>query len=124
MKFGAIIISSLLSLLVLSNSLTISLTYAHYELDPIGFIKTYCINIDQPELECDGKCQLKKVTKNNSEDSSLPTSIIDFEELVMIFNTTSLYTLKVQQPKSKLHIFYKNHYEYLSYSDCFHPPRV
>lgn len=124
MKFGAIIITSLLSLLVLSNSLTVSLTYAHYELDPLGFIKSYCINIDQPELECNGKCHLKKVTETNSEDSKVPTSIINFEELVMLFNMPSSYYISSTQPKSKQHIFYENHYEYLSYSDCFHPPRV
>lgn len=124
MKFGTILISSLLSLLVLSNSLTVSLTYAHYELDPIGFIKSYCINIDQPELKCNGKCHLKKVISTDSENSEVPTSIINFEELVMVFNTTSTYCISPMQPKSKQHIFYENHYEYQSYSDCFHPPRV
>lgn len=124
MKFGAIIISTLLSLLVLSNSLTVSLTYAHYELDPIGFIKNYCININQPELECNGKCQLKKVSETHSDDTNTPTSIINFEELLMVFNTSSDYYLFSKLPKSKLHIVYENLYEYLSYSDCFHPPRV
>ena len=63
MKTSVILFSYLLSTLILYNSLRVTFTYAYYELDPVGFIEKLCENKDKPELQCNGKCHLKKVSK-------------------------------------------------------------
>jgi len=79
MKISSIIISVVLSSLILFSSLRVSFTYAYYELDPIGFIENLCENKDKPELACNGKCQLKKVAEDNSENQQIPTKHTNHE---------------------------------------------
>ena len=45
-----------------------TLTYAYYNLDTVGFIEKLCENKDKPELQCNGKCHLKKVVENNTNN--------------------------------------------------------
>ena len=72
MKLNYIIISIVLSTLILFSTTRVSVTYAYYELDPIGFIENLCKNKDKPELACNGKCHLKKVTENSSDKQNSP----------------------------------------------------
>ena len=125
MKIGAILLSVILATLILFNSLSVALTYAYYELDPIGFIENLCENKDQPELQCNGKCHLKKVSKSQNKDQKTPKSIIDFKELILFSNTIEDFVFKQKEylKKSTL-IDYQNLYSFTDTNDCFHPPQV
>lgn len=106
------------------NSLKVSFTYAYFELDPVGFIEQLCENKDQPELECNGKCQLKKVAENSSTDNNNLPNIIDFKEILLY--KVSVISYKFISINSKKDSFnsYTNLYSYLSFSECFHPPKA
>ena len=69
-----------LSALIIFNMLRVSFTFIYYELDPIGFIQELCENKDKPELECNGKCHLKKVAQSSGDENE-PSKIVNFEEL-------------------------------------------
>lgn len=119
------IFSIVLSTLLLFNSTKVTLTYAYYKLDPISFIEKLCDNTDKPELECNGKCQLKKVAESQDKNQNTPESIIDFKELVLfsnVFETISFHQLK--DIKKQNRIDYINLYFYSNINDCFHPPQV
>jgi hypothetical protein len=125
MKISTYIFSSILILLLLFSSTRVSITYAYYELDPIGFIENLCINKDKPELECNGKCHLKKVIQSQDKEQNTPKSVIDFKELTLfsetikpVVNNQDEY-IKKQSPTS-----YQNLYSYNAINDCFHPPRI
>ena len=42
MKISAQIFSMVLATLLLINNMRVSITYAYYEIDPIGFIEALC----------------------------------------------------------------------------------
>ena len=115
--------SSALSLLILVNTLQVSLTYAYYELDPIGFIEQLCENKDKPEMACNGKCQLKKVAESQTDNTNTPNSIVDFRELLLFNEVITEIQLYIPLHKPNLDIEYINHYSFSSLNDCFRPPQ-
>ena len=124
MKLTSIFLSFLLSTLILFNSLNVSLTYAYYELDPIGFIEKLCENKDQPELECNGKCHLKKVSESTNKNNNEPTRIIDFKEILLYTQKVDNYVFQNSATIEKESFNYNNLYKFTSLNTCFRPPQV
>ncbi len=125
MKSGAYILSIFLMVLIIFNSTRASLTYAYFELDPIGFIENLCENTDKPELKCNGKCQLKKVAESQNKEQRTPESLIDFKQLILYPSPVSVFVLPRRiQLKKQYFIFYPNLYSFITTNDCFHPPQV
>ena len=125
MKLGTIILSLILTALILVNSMRASFTYAYYNIDPVGFIEALCENQDKPELQCNGKCHLKKVAESQDKNQNTPESIIDFKELILYPSPTSNFELSIRiYLEKQLQIAYQNLYTFHNSNDCFHPPRV
>ena len=70
MKF---IVNLLLSIIVFGASFQNSLFVIDYEINR-DFYEIHCMNKDKPELECHGKCQIKK----ESEKTSNPFSQVKY----------------------------------------------
>ncbi|MFK7781145.1 hypothetical protein [Psychroserpens sp.] len=125
MKIGPYIFSILLALLIILNSTKVTISYTYYTLDPIGFIEALCENKDKPELACNGKCHLAKVSKSLSEDQNTPENIIDFKELTLYHGSISEFVFHSDLNSNKLSpTFFQNLYSFSNINDCFHPPRV
>lgn len=125
MKIGTHIVFVFLSALILINSVKTSLTYAYFELDPIGFIENLCENKDKPELECNGKCHLKKVAKSQDSKQNTPESIINFEEVVLYTSSISEFLFPKVIPNILANLnTYQNLYSFINAYDFFHPPKV
>lgn len=118
--FYAIFLSSL----VLYNMLRVSFTYIYYTLDPIGFIEELCENKDQPELQCNGKCHLKKVTESSQSSEEVPLQIIDFKDILLHKHTTLTIDFGRTSFKEKGIFNYQNFYKHLHINSSFHPPQV
>ncbi len=115
-----------LLLLIIFNSTKASLAYTYYTLDPIGFVENLCENKDKPELQCNGKCQLMKVSESQNSDQNIPKSIIDFKELILYPSPNTSFQLTQVKTTKRLHFLshYLNLYTFNNTNDCFHPPRV
>ncbi len=114
-----------LSTLILFNSLRVSITYTYYKLDPVGFIEALCENKDKPEMACNGKCHLMKVSKSQDKNQKTPESIIDFKELLLYYNPIPEVVIHFDESiKSKSIFAYKNLYSYRNLGDFFHPPQA
>ncbi|MCB0398354.1 MAG: hypothetical protein KDD26_01805 [Winogradskyella sp.] len=125
MKIGTYFLSILLAALILSNSLRVSITYAYYKLDPVGFIEALCKNKDKPELQCNGKCQLKKVAESQDSNEKTPESIVDFKELILVsYKKEDIKQITEFVPKKQSPNCYNNLYSFLNIVDWFHPPQV
>lgn len=122
MKFS---VSIFLSIILLSNSLRVSVVYGWYVLDVKSFAEQLCENKEKPQLQCNGKCYLTKISKETTKDSDngkLPQ--IEWEQL--LFCKTDLFI--------KYDIFLTNFiYNNFGYSDSycqdffysiFHPPQI
>ncbi len=103
----------------------VTLNYGYYHIDTIGFIEAFCVNQDKPELKCNGKCHLKKVSKSQDKDQKTPESIVDFKELLLFTNTmeTIVFQQKIRLKKQNPST-YQNLYSFHNINDCFHPPKV
>lgn len=125
MKVSVYIILVFLTSLILFNSTKASLTYAYFELDPIGFIDRLCENKDKPELQCNGKCHLKKVAESQDKQQTTPESIVDFKELILYPSPASDFEFPIRiLLKKEVQIAYQNLYSFHNSNNCFHPPRV
>ena len=114
-----------LTVLILINSISVSLNYAYYELDPIGFIESLCENQDKPELECNGKCHLNKVAQSQDKKQNTPESIVNFKELILFPSPESDFLVSNIKDSKKSPLFdYQNLYSYINSNNCFHPPRI
>lgn len=124
MKIVSFFIATLLSVLILFNSFRVSITYAYYELDPVGFIEKLCENKDKPEMQCNGKCHLKKVAENSSNNEKAPEKAINFEDILLfIVNKTEFKTLTTQLQRKSIYN-YNNLYAFYSSKILDHPPQV
>jgi hypothetical protein len=94
-------------------------------LDPIGFIAALCENTDKPELQCNGKCHLKKVAQSQDKNQNTPESIVDFKELILYLNPINTFEMSLNtRLKKEVFSSYLNLYSFKNSKDCFHPPRV
>lgn len=101
----------------------VSITFAYYEIDPIGFIEKLCENKDKPELACNGKCHLKKVAESNSTDNNNTPNYRDLNELVLFHESLSMMVFKIDFGTYFQNYNYQDLYSYFNLSDCFHPPQ-
>jgi len=125
MKIGTYFLSILLAALILSNSLRVSITFAYYKLDPIGFIEVLCENKDKPELQCNGKCHLKKIAESQDSNKKTPESIVDFKNLILVsYPKEDIKLCVASSSKKQLPNSYKNLYSYLNIAEWFHPPKA
>jgi len=123
-KKGTFLISLFLSSLILYNTLRVSITYIYYTIDPIGFVEKLCENKDTPEMQCNGKCQLKKVTESSQSSEKTPVQLIDFKDLLLYKESYLSYSIVSFFEKNKTLFSYANNYAYLNSDSSFHPPQV
>jgi len=123
-KIGHIIISFILTISILFNSLHVAFTYAYYYLDPIDFIEKLCENKDKPELQCNGKCHLKKVVEKNNNDGQAPIKAIDFNRIVLYVINQFEYKLTTIQSKKTELIRFDNLYTYIRIHSFYRPPQL
>jgi len=124
MKIGTSIISFSLAIIILFNSMHVTFTYAYYYLDPIDFIEKLCENKDKPELQCNGKCHLKKVAENNSNDKQPSPKKISSKRIVLYVVDQIRYKLATINLKNTADLKYNNLYTYISVYSFYHPPKI
>lgn len=124
MKNWKLLFSILFSTLILYNSLRVSITYIYYNVDPIGFIEEFCENKDKPELQCNGKCHLKKITKTTTEEKNAPIQLIDFKDILLYNQKISTAYLVLKTLPKKSNYSYLNLYDFKLLERHFHPPNA
>ena len=124
MKVIQILISTLLSLILILNTLKVALTFTYYEIDPVGFIERLCENKDKPELQCNGKCHLKKITETEDSDNNIPAELIDFKEVVLYYQHQSSINFNTEELIIISKLRYINLYTFLHEDSDFHPPKT
>lgn len=124
MKNWKLLFSIALSALVLFNTLSVSLTYAYYKLDPKGFIEALCENKDKPELACNGKCHLKKVTKTTDEKGNMPIQLTEIKDILLYNEKPLTYSFTDIKDLKSENLDYLNLYNYSIINNCFHPPEA
>jgi len=99
--------------------------FIEYKINKERIAKVLCVNKDKIEMQCNGKCHLKKQLRkatNETSEQPLPT-LSKIDEL-----TTLLFIKKLQYlnpiPINKTIIAYINNYQFLFHKRIFHPPKL
>lgn len=118
--------SGLLVLLLSINMLSLSIFTITFEANRAYFTEKYCVNKSKPQLQCNGKCHLKKVTKQLQQEetsSTFQAPKIQFEYLTVTKSFSEEQALT--NTLNPLHQFrYVKHYIFLSEHEILDPPRV
>lgn len=90
------------------------------------YIKEFlCINKEEPELQCNGKCHLKKQLKNaqHEQQDNYPKLINLESEFIIDTTKTVTFSLKKYNHR-KVPTYYSNMYSTTFTSNVFQPPQV
>lgn len=95
-----------------------------YLVDTEDFVELFCVNQDQPELKCDGKCELSKLAQQNPT-SDKPTHL-DFlqKEVILFYSEIISINFEELDLKAKIDNSYVNLYQYISVVKLDYPPIV
>lgn len=109
------------------SSIKTAIVYSYYFINPDNFTALFCENTDKPELECNGKCYLKKVTQNqleSSKDDSLPVVNLDLKNILLYFypNQAVFEVNSTEIQESTTLFYYTNLYTFQVNHSIFHPP--
>ena len=116
--------SVILIIAMLWNVFYVSLTYAYYFVDRDGFIAEYCVNIDKPEMKCNGKCHLKDVSKKDSTNEKAPSKVTLTKEVNLFVQEKEKIDFGfIVYTKKQINNYY-NLYSYLGEYALYHPPQV
>ena len=124
MKFGPFIASLFLATMIMFSSLRISLNYAYYYFDPVGFIEKLCENKDKPELQCNGRCHLKMVTEQSTKNDKTPFPEIELKEVLLFIGNQEKFRVSEFQSVARPNIPYINLYAFAAAERIDHPPQV
>jgi len=123
MVLSSKILSIILTTIILLSSLRVTFTYAYYELDPIGFIEKLCENKDKPALQCNGKCHLKKVAENSTDNQQEPAKSTTLKEITLFIVNKLEFTLSKIKKAENNNFDYKNLYAFSSIHNIDRPPQ-
>ena len=118
------ILSFLLTSIIIFNSLQVSLTYAYYNIDTAGFIEKLCENKDKPELQCNGKCHLKKLVNNNTNNDQEPVKAVNLKEITLYVVEFMKYDFKRVSFKNVQLGDYNNLYSFSLLDSIDRPPQT
>ena len=99
--------------------------FVWFELDQATFASALCENLDWPELECYGKCQLPQLVEDQpaegkaSASLQVPKTAADFFLQPTIRHIVQAFTIERQVLLPNFPFFY----EFLPLEGIFRPPR-
>ncbi len=117
--FSLILVTALLW-----NIFHVAITYGYYYIDQSGFIEQFCVNIEKPELKCDGKCHLKEITEKDATNNEAPLKMMAAKDITLFVqdgeNIDFGFILYSERHVKK----YNNLYSYLSEFNLYQPPQT
>lgn len=101
-------------------------TLLFYVVDEAQFVEYLCVNVDDPTLHCNGKCQFKKIGdfyEHQHHDSH--TEVVYSSLVWNVPPSTVTFDLSVLWTDRMTHQFnYINSYQFIGFTSVFRPPVV
>lgn len=118
-----VVLSIILSTIIFAASFQNSLFMIEYQINR-NFYEIHCVNKAKPEMNCHGKCQMKK----ESEKSSNPFKLVKYSfEFNILPSKTAEFSLQNQELPvlDTTNFIYKNNTIPEIYLDILpHPPQI
>ncbi len=95
-----------------------------YHLNKSYITENFCVNKTKPEMQCNGKCHLKKELKESEESASKnPVSLKQFNELLLACDNS---IADFQKPAVSVTSIIVTSFDFFYSDPCkdiFHPPK-
>jgi len=88
------------------------------------FFATICANKDNPEMQCNGKCHLKKQIQQHEEESSKENQITEKENQLFFQNKSDSTNTSAISSSEKRLSYLEPLYSTQHFFDVFHPPKI
>ncbi|HEY8398997.1 MAG TPA: hypothetical protein VIK80_13735 [Flavihumibacter sp.] len=98
-------IASFLLLIALVAAMRNLALLAYYQMDRDGFISTYCINKNRPEIGCNGQCKLAQLIKEKEQKEASQTLVslqADFQIYYQAHTTVVKMPVAIELPAIKI----------------------
>lgn len=99
-----------------------SFFFGYYALFTEDFVNTFCVNKNQPELNCDGKCFLSDLI--DDQDKDVPEIPLHVQLQLVYLSNLDLSSNNYFPIFATENFFYLNYYNYQFSSSAFKPPSV
>lgn len=125
---GVKILFGAIALLYLFGTSYQMYVFLNFQTNKEEIIKEHCVNIDKPEMHCDGNCHLKKeiskspiqaMNTEKQEDKGPSLSVVSFDTFNEVIYTQINITA---QTKQQCCTFYEKSYNFQLVNKDFHPP--
>lgn len=96
----------------------------HYQMNKDYIIENFCVNIDEPELMCSGKCYLSFELAQQEQEQQNPLLKVETKELTYVLQDLADLALFSTAHRSAIPKHYIAPEMRMHIGDVFHPPRV
>lgn len=112
--------------ILFTQTLGVNTLYVLYEIDQSLFIELFCVNKDEPDLECDGTCMLAKIDDQNLYNSDILSiqnhNIIYYQLVYIIQDLDFNLNLEFGFKKPSNTSYFENLQNSLYLKNIFRPP--
>ena len=95
-----------------------------YQVANTSFTERYCINVEEPELMCHGKCQIQKISEQKKEapDHPIPGLVLRFSYIAVLPVQTFPTLCLPMAGRTSFPFLWA--YDFLAVQTLFRPPPV
>jgi len=113
------------TIILLFQANNILLTVFFYKINKKYITDLFCVNKQQPEMKCHGKCFLNKKIKQQKEEQDKPIITIEVEVLKCLLKFMESFLIGMPSEKGKFIGFMTaSNLQNPTEFDIFHPPQV
>lgn len=98
-----------------------------YDIDQETFIHLFCVNQSNPEMECNGKCQLTHIAEEQEQNNDATQTLIELQKEVFFYYEAAKNAPITPYIEEQQLIVHNSHpidtYNYLFSSSQKRPPR-
>ena len=97
--------------------------WVYYEFNIASLTEEFCINKDKPELDCKGKCQIKKILMEDNQTPVNNPQIVQYLPSLWLFYQNASVLSQISKQSQQVHKPYANLYHFKAVSSFFKPPQ-
>ncbi len=98
--------------------------WVYYEFNMASLTEEFCINKDKPELDCKGKCQIKKILMEDNQAPATNPQIVQYLPSFWLFCQNASLPSQIVKQSRQVHFKpYANLYHYKAVTSFFKPPQ-
>ena len=124
MSKNHIIFAWTLVFVLLFSSMRSGFMLGFYMIDSSSFIELFFVNQEQPELECNGKCELSKLAHQDDANPDRSSYLDILHRELLYYNGDFCFNLYFLPLKIKPQFVYKNNYLFIFSPTIDHPPAL